>query len=82
MSMPRPPPCAFYRTTGRNEPVLEWLKALPDGKRKQADRDIRWYPQSGDARSADSASGVKSRPPLLNAVTRVNSAPRKTICAT
>ena len=37
---------------------------------------------NGRLRSAGSASGVKSRPPLLSAVMRVNSAPKNTICAT
>ena len=41
MSPPRPLPCAFYRTTAGNEPVREWLKALPDGERKQVGSDIK-----------------------------------------
>jgi hypothetical protein len=40
MSLPRPLPCAFYRTTTGNEPVREWLKALPEGERKQVGSDI------------------------------------------
>ncbi len=41
MSLPRPLPCAFYRTTAGNEPVREWLKALPEGERKQVGSDIK-----------------------------------------
>ena len=41
MSLPRPLPCAFYRTTTGNEPVREWLKALPEGERKQVGSDIK-----------------------------------------
>jgi len=41
MSLPRPLPCAFYRTTAGNEPVREWLKALPEGERKQVGGDIK-----------------------------------------
>ena len=41
MSLPRPLPCAFYRTTAGNEPVREWLKGLPEGERKQVGSDIK-----------------------------------------
>lgn len=41
MSLPRPLPCAFYRTTTGNEPVREWLKALSEGERKQVGSDIK-----------------------------------------
>ncbi len=41
MSLPRPLPCAFYRTAAGNEPVREWLKALPEGERKQVGSDIK-----------------------------------------
>ena len=41
VSLPRPLPCAFYRTTAGNEPVREWLKALLEGERKQVGGDIK-----------------------------------------
>ena len=41
MSLPRPLPCAFYCTAAGNEPVREWLKALPEGERKQVGSDIK-----------------------------------------
>jgi phage-related protein len=41
MSLPRPLPCAFYRTTVGNEPVREWLMKLPEDERKQVGTDIK-----------------------------------------
>lgn len=41
MSLPRPLPCAFYRTTAGNEPVREWLLDLPEDERKQVGTDIK-----------------------------------------
>lgn len=41
MSPHRPLRCAFYRTATGNEPVREWLKALPEGERKQVGGDIK-----------------------------------------
>ena len=41
MPLPRPLPCAFYRTAAGNEPVREWLKELPDGERKQVGCDVK-----------------------------------------
>jgi phage-related protein len=41
MSRPRPLPCAFYRTATGNEPVREWLKALPKGECQQVGSDIK-----------------------------------------
>ena len=41
ISVPRPLPCAFYRTAAGNEPVREWLQALPKGERKQVGSDIK-----------------------------------------
>ena len=32
--------CRFYRTAAGNEPVREWLKALPDATRKEIGSDI------------------------------------------
>jgi hypothetical protein len=34
-------PCAFYRTATGNEPVREWLKALPKGECQQVGSDIK-----------------------------------------
>jgi phage-related protein len=40
-SAPRPLACAFYRTTAGNQPVREWLRALPEGERRQVGCDIK-----------------------------------------
>jgi phage-related protein len=41
MSLPRPLPCACCRTSGGNEPVREWLKALPEAERQQVGGEIK-----------------------------------------
>ncbi len=41
MSLPRPLPCAFYRTIAGNEPVKEWLLELTKNERKQVGADIK-----------------------------------------
>jgi len=41
MSKPRPLPCVFYRTAAGNEPVREWLKALPREECRQIGTDIK-----------------------------------------
>ena len=41
MSLPRPLPCAFYRTIAGNEPVREWLLELTEDERKLVGTDIK-----------------------------------------
>ena len=39
-SGPRKVPLIFYRTAGGAEPVLDWLKSLPEDDRKEIGRDL------------------------------------------